>query len=68
LRHSQTGETADFDFTTWFRKKVVFTVGLFCSEVFTNKGLDDLSMKTGVPLSEMANLNVKGKIILRSKD
>lgn len=59
LRHSQTGETADFDFTTWFRKKVVFTVGLFCSEVFTNKGLDDLSMKTGVPLSEMANLNVK---------
>lgn len=68
LRHSQTGETADFDFTAWFRKKVVFTVGLFCSEVFSNKGLNDLSTRTNIPLSEIANLNVKGKVIVKTKD
>lgn len=68
LRHSQTGETADFDFTSWFRKKVVFTVGLFCSEVFTNKGLDDFSMRTKLPLSEIVNMNVKGKIISKTTD
>ena len=68
LRYSQTGETADFDFTSWFRHKVVFTVGLFCSEVFTAKGLDDLSMRTKIPLSEIANINVKGKVISKTKD
>lgn len=68
LRLSQTDETADFDFTAWFRKKVVFTVGLFCSEVFTNKGLDDLSVRTRLPLSEIVNLNVKGKIISKTTD
>lgn len=68
LRHSQTGETADFDFTSWYRKKVVFSVGLFCSEVFTNKGLDDLSLRTKIPLSEIANINVKGKIISKTRE
>jgi coenzyme F420 hydrogenase subunit beta len=68
LRHTQFGPAEGFDFTSWFRKKVAFVVGLFCSEVFTYEGLEDLSKRINVPLSEIVNINVKGKIISRKVD
>jgi coenzyme F420 hydrogenase subunit beta len=63
LRHIQYGPSEGFEFTTWFRKNVVFSVGLFCSEVFTYEGLLDLSRKINVPLENIVNINVKGKIV-----
>lgn len=68
LRHIQKGPAEGFDFTKWFAKKIVFTVGLFCSEVFTDAGLHDLSKRIDVPLEEIVNINVKGKIISRTHD
>ena len=68
LRHTQMGPAEGFDFVDWFRKKVAFTVGLFCSEVFTYEGLEDLSHRINVPLENIVNINVKGKIISRTQD
>lgn len=68
LRHIQNGHAEGFDFVRWFRKNVAFTIGLFCSEVFTYEGLEDLSRRINVPLDQIVNVNVKGKIISRTKD
>jgi coenzyme F420 hydrogenase subunit beta len=68
LRHTQMGPSEGFDFVNWFRKRVAFTVGLFCSEVFTPEGLTDLSRKINVPIENIVNINVKGKIISRTKE
>ena len=68
LRHIQFGHSEGYDFTEWFRKNVVFSVGLFCSEVFTYEGLVDLSRVINVPLKYIININVKGKIVSTTND
>jgi coenzyme F420 hydrogenase subunit beta len=68
LRHTQMGPAEGFDFVDWFRKRVSFTVGLFCSEVFTYEGIIDLSRRINVPFEDIVNINVKGKIISRMKN
>lgn len=68
LRHIQYGPSEGFDFTSWFRKNVVFSVGLFCSEVFTYDGLLDLSKRIDVPLENIVNINVKGKIVSKTRE
>ena len=68
MRHIQNGHAQGFDFTRWFTKNVAFTIGLFCSEVFSYEGLEDMSRRINVPLDQIVNVNVKGKIISRTKD
>jgi coenzyme F420 hydrogenase subunit beta len=68
LRHTQLGPGEGFDFVQWFRKKISFVIGLFCSEVFTYDGLIDLSRRINVSLPDIVNVNVKGKIITRKSD
>lgn len=68
LRYIQFGPSEGFDFTSWFRKNVVFSVGLFCSEVFTYDGLVDLSKRINISLGDIKNINVKGKIVSKTKD
>ena len=68
LRHIQYGPSEGFDFTSWFRKNVIFSVGLFCSEVFTYEGLLDLSKRINVSLEDIVNINVKGRIVSKTKD
>ena len=68
LRHIQYGPSEGFDFTSWFRKNVVLSIGLFCSEVFTYEGLVDLSKRIDVPLGDIVNINVKGKIVSKTTE
>jgi coenzyme F420 hydrogenase subunit beta len=67
LRHAQNGQPELYNFNGWYKKNAVFTIGLFCSEVFTNDGLDYLSRAIDVPLKKIVNINVKGKIISKIK-
>ncbi|MDG6922475.1 MAG: Coenzyme F420 hydrogenase/dehydrogenase, beta subunit C-terminal domain [Nitrososphaerota archaeon] len=68
LRHIQYGPSEGFAFANWFRKNIAFSIGLFCSEVFTYEGLQDLSKTISVPLEEIKNINVKGKIVSKTRD
>jgi coenzyme F420 hydrogenase subunit beta len=68
LRHVQNGAAELFSFNDWYKKNVIFTLGLFCSEVFTHKGLEYLSGAISVPLENIVNINVKGRIISKTKD
>ncbi len=52
----------------WFRKNILFTIGLFCSEAFTHESIDALCKVIGVDPKEIENINVKGKVIIRLKD
>ncbi|MFQ6010886.1 MAG: Coenzyme F420 hydrogenase/dehydrogenase, beta subunit C-terminal domain [Nitrososphaerales archaeon] len=52
----------------WFRKNILFTVGLFCSEAFTHDSIDALSKSVNIDPKEIENINVKGKVILRLQD
>jgi coenzyme F420 hydrogenase subunit beta len=46
-----------------------FTVGLMCTESFTYEGLfeEHLKRKMGLDLSDIAKMNIKGKILVRLK-
>ena len=68
LRYVQNDAAELFNFNDWYKKNIKFTIGLFCSEVFTQQGLEYLSGSIKVPLENITNINVKGKIISKTKD
>jgi coenzyme F420 hydrogenase subunit beta len=53
-----------------FGERVVLNIGLLCSEVFTFDGLmvDTIQDQMGIPLSEIRQFNVKGKVQIFKKD
>jgi coenzyme F420 hydrogenase subunit beta len=54
--------------TAWFRRNVALTVGLFCSESFTHESIVRLAELIGVEPERIANINIKGKVIVRLDD
>ena len=58
------------EFLKGFGDRVVLTIGLLCSEVFTYEGLmvDKIQEDMGVPLSEVEKFNVKGKVLIYKRD
>lgn len=51
----------------WYRSNVSLAIGLFCSEAFTHESVTALSEQFEVPVSEIENINIKGKVVVRLK-
>ncbi len=51
----------------WYRKNISLVVGLFCSEAFTLESVTSIAEDYGVPLTDIENINIKGKVIVRFK-
>ncbi|MBI5157978.1 MAG: Coenzyme F420 hydrogenase/dehydrogenase, beta subunit C-terminal domain [Acidimicrobiia bacterium] len=52
----------------WYRSNVTLVLGLFCSEAFTHESLDRLGEMLGVERGRIANINIKGKVVVRLDD
>ncbi|MBI4696535.1 MAG: Coenzyme F420 hydrogenase/dehydrogenase, beta subunit C-terminal domain [Gammaproteobacteria bacterium] len=50
------------DVAEWYRENVKLVIGLFCSESFTEAGIDNLSQRFEVPKKDIENINIKGRI------
>ena len=56
------------DVAEWYKQNIGLVIGLFCSESFTEEGIDWLSEEMEVPKKEIANINIKGKIVIKLAD
>jgi coenzyme F420 hydrogenase subunit beta len=52
----------------WYRRNVSLVIGLFCSESFTHESLDRLAEMIEVPRPRIANINIKGKVVVTLDD
>jgi len=64
LQHS----TPDIEVAKLYERHVVFSIGVFCSEVFTYNGLMKYFEEIGVNPSTVEKLNIKGKVFIKTKD
>ena len=56
-------------FLRGYSDRVKFNIGLFCTEVFTPELMTDrIEKKMGIPLTDVAKFNVKGKVLIHKKD
>ena len=52
-----------------FAERVGFSIGLFCTEVFTHELMTErIEQKMGIPLSEVKKFNVKGEVLIYKRD
>ena len=49
----------------WYRNNVALTIGLFCSEAFTSESVTSIAQDYQIPLTDIENINIKGKVIVR---
>ncbi|MEM2224793.1 MAG: Coenzyme F420 hydrogenase/dehydrogenase, beta subunit C-terminal domain [Candidatus Caldarchaeum sp.] len=64
LQHS----TPDFEVAKWYEKHVIFSIGLFCSEVFTYQGLIKYLEEVNVNPENVDKINIKGRVIITMKN
>ena len=57
-------------FLKGYGARVALNIGLFCTEVFTYQGLmvEKIQGEMGIPLSDIKQFNVKGKVLIYKKD
>jgi len=56
-------------FLRGYSDRVKFTIGLFCTEVFTPELMTDrIEKQMGIPLTDVDKFNVKGKVLIHKKD
>ncbi|MEB2284212.1 MAG: Coenzyme F420 hydrogenase/dehydrogenase, beta subunit C-terminal domain [Myxococcales bacterium] len=57
-------------FLKGYGSRVSLSIGLFCTEVFTYRGLmvDKIERELAIPLTEIRKFNVKGKVLIYKKD
>lgn len=57
------------DFLRGFSDRVAFSIGLFCTEVFTRELMTErIEKQMGIPLTEVSKFNVKGKVLIYKRD
>ena len=56
------------DVAEWYRRNIGLVIGLFCSEAFTEKGMDSLADDLGVSKRDVANINIKGRLEIKLRD
>lgn len=56
------------DVAKWYQEKIKLVIGLFCSESFTEAGIDALSEELGVEKRDIRNINIKGKVVIELAD
>ena len=52
----------------WYRDNIALVIGLFCSESFTHESITRLGAMLDVDPTRIANINIKGKVIVRLDD
>ncbi len=52
----------------WFRSNVALSIGLFCSESFTNESIARLASTIGTDPSQIRKINIKGKVVVELDD
>jgi coenzyme F420 hydrogenase subunit beta len=57
-------------FLKGYAERVALSIGVFCTEVFDFQGLmvDKIEGEMGIPLEEIRQFNVKGKVLIYKKD
>ena len=50
------------------QENIGLVIGLFCSEAFTEKGIDWLAEDLDVPKREISNINIKGRVEIKLRD
>ena len=57
------------DFLRGFSNRVSFSIGLFCTEVFTPELMTErIEKHMNIPLSEVSKFNVKGEVLVYKRD
>ena len=56
------------DVAEWYRENISLVIGLFCSEAFTEQGVDWVSEQLDVPRRDLAKINIKGKVEVTLRD
>ena len=56
------------DVAEWYRQNIGLVIGLFCSEAFTEKGMDSLADDLGVSKRDVTNINIKGRLEIKLRD
>ena len=56
------------DVAEWYRQNIKLVIGLFCSEAFTEKGMDWLADDLGVSKRDVTNINIKGRLEIKLRD
>ena len=56
------------DVAEWYRENISLVIGLFCSEAFTEQGVDWVSEQLDVPRRDLAKINIKGKVEITLRD
>jgi coenzyme F420 hydrogenase subunit beta len=61
----QQNSSIRFNVSSWYRKNITLTFGLFCSESFTNESINKLGEIIEEDPATIENINIKGKVIIR---
>ncbi len=56
------------DVAEWYRKNIALVIGLFCSEAFTEDGINWLAKDLGVAKKDIVNINIKGRLEVTLRD
>ncbi len=56
------------EMASWYRRNVVLSIGLFCSEAFTHESIERLAELVDVEPHRIQNINIKGKVVIRLDD
>jgi len=57
------------DFLRGFSDRIAFSIGLFCTEVFTTALMTErIEKQMGIPLTEISKFNVKGEVLIYKRD
>ena len=56
------------DVAKWYQENIKLVIGLFCSESFTEKGIDALAEELEVEKKDIKNINIKGKVVIQLED
>lgn len=54
------------EMSTWYKENISLVFGLFCSESFTHESLKKLGEILDIDPKTIANINIKGKVIVRT--
>jgi len=67
LRHQQ-ASGVPLQINRWLQRNVALVIGLFCSESFTHDSLSAIAERFHVDRTQIENINIKGKIVVRLSD
>jgi coenzyme F420 hydrogenase subunit beta len=56
------------DVAKWYQENIKIVIGLYCSESFTEEGIDSLAEELEVTKSDIKNINIKGKVVIQLED